>query len=81
MSSSTASQPSQSANTHAVASAWADVLVRRGHLHAVLPAPTGQWLVQEGPKSPVLVLPGPEDLLDLAARVQRDENAIRGVSR
>ncbi|MFD3756679.1 hypothetical protein [Streptomyces sp. NPDC058622] len=43
--------------------------------------PTGQWLVQEGSKSPVLVLPGPEDLLDLAAQFQRHDHGDRGVSR
>ncbi|MCX4776814.1 hypothetical protein [Streptomyces sp. NBC_01264] len=81
MSSSASNRPPKSANHPAVAAAWAEVLVRRGHLHAALPAPTGQWLVQEGPESPVLVLPGPEDLLDLAAQAQRLDHASRGVSR
>ncbi|WP_412078828.1 hypothetical protein ACLF6K_36095 [Streptomyces xanthophaeus] len=69
------------ANSSAVASAWAEVLVRRDHLHAALPTPNGQWLVQEGPKSPVLVLSGAEDLLGLAARAQRLDRITRNSSR
>ncbi|WP_327303613.1 hypothetical protein OG730_08335 [Streptomyces sp. NBC_01298] len=81
MSSSTSNRLPKPSNNAAVAAAWAEVLVRRGHLHAALPAPTGQWLVQEGPESPVLVLPGPEELLDLAARAQCLDHGSRGVNR
>ncbi|MEU3299784.1 hypothetical protein ABZ729_08175 [Streptomyces sp. NPDC006678] len=60
--------------TAAEAGAWADVLVRRRLLHAAVLAPNGQWLVQHGPDSPVRVLSGPADVVELAAAIQ---NRIR----
>jgi hypothetical protein len=56
--------------TAAEAGAWAETLVRHGLLHAAVPVPTGQWLVQRTPTAPVRVLDGPADVLDLAARLQ-----------
>ncbi|CAL9585551.1 hypothetical protein SUDANB106_05134 [Streptomyces sp. enrichment culture] len=50
--------------------AWADVLVRQRLLHAAVLAPSGQWLVQHAPDSPVHVLAGPVDVVELAAAVQ-----------
>ncbi len=55
----------------AEAYAWAEVLVRHGHLHAAMPTPTGQWLVQDHPDSPVRVLSGPSALVEVAADIQR----------
>ncbi|WP_329025845.1 hypothetical protein [Streptomyces sp. NBC_00690] len=57
------------APTAAEADAWAEVLVRRRLLHTALPVPTGQWLVQATPASPVRVLDGPA-VVELAARIQ-----------
>jgi hypothetical protein len=59
-----------SAPTTAEASAWADVLVRHRLLHAVVLAPTGQWLVQHQPDGPVFVLAGAADVVELAATIQ-----------
>ncbi|GGR35451.1 hypothetical protein [Streptomyces aurantiogriseus] len=59
-----------SAPTTAEAGAWADVLVRRRHLHAAVLTPTGQWLVQHEPDGPVRVLAGPADVVELAAAIQ-----------
>ncbi|KUN02109.1 hypothetical protein AQI95_28960 [Streptomyces yokosukanensis] len=56
--------------TAAEAGAWADVLVRRRLLHAAVRAPNGQWLVQHAADSPVHVLAGPADLVELAAAIQ-----------
>ncbi|MFF8958683.1 hypothetical protein [Streptomyces sp. NPDC014894] len=56
--------------TAATAAAWADVLVRHRLLHAALPVPTGQWLVQRTPTSPVRVLDGPAAVVQMAARIQ-----------
>ncbi|PZH14633.1 hypothetical protein C1I97_10390 [Streptomyces sp. NTH33] len=56
--------------TVAEAGAWADVLVRRRLLHAAVPVPTGQWLIQNEANGPVYVLAGPADIVDLAAAVQ-----------
>ncbi|MDT0382584.1 hypothetical protein RM572_27910 [Streptomyces sp. DSM 42041] len=52
------------------ADTWAEVLVRCRHLSAVLPVPTGQWLVQHAPGEPVDVLAGPADVVELAAAIQ-----------
>ncbi|MFI1886025.1 hypothetical protein [Streptomyces jumonjinensis] len=62
--------PSTTAATAAEASAWAEVLVRHGLLHAAVPVPTGQWLVQRTPTAPVRVLDGPAAVVELAARIQ-----------
>ncbi|MFF0448071.1 hypothetical protein ACFYT4_16955 [Streptomyces sp. NPDC004609] len=56
--------------TAAEAGAWAETLVRHGHLYAAIPVPTGQWLVQRTPTAPVRVLGGPADVLHLAAQLQ-----------
>lgn len=53
------------------AEAWANVLVRHGLLHAAVPVPTGQWLVQYEPGSPVRVLEGASAVLELAASIQQ----------
>ncbi|WP_308190635.1 hypothetical protein [Streptomyces sp. HPF1205] len=56
---------------------WADVLVRYRLLHAALPTPSGQWLVQQYPYGPVEVLSGPSAVLDLAARLQHQTRTGR----
>ncbi|MFI1890266.1 hypothetical protein [Streptomyces jumonjinensis] len=56
--------------TAAEAGAWAETLVRHGLLHAAVPVPTGQWLVQRNPTAPVRVLDGPTEVLHLAAQLQ-----------
>ncbi|MFI7356154.1 hypothetical protein ACIBTP_19670 [Streptomyces avidinii] len=61
----------------AEAYAWAEVLVRHGHLHAAVPTPAGQWLVQDHPDAPVRVLSGPSALVEVAADVQRCIRRIR----
>ncbi|MFD9715842.1 hypothetical protein [Streptomyces sp. NPDC059076] len=58
------------AATAAEADAWAEVLVRHRLLYAAVRAPTGQWLVQARPISPVRVLDGPAAVVELAARIQ-----------
>ncbi|MGI5479320.1 hypothetical protein [Streptomyces lavendofoliae] len=63
------------------AGAWADVLVRRRLLHAAVPAPTGQWLVQFQPDEPVHVLTGPADIVELAATIQHRIRSARPESR
>ncbi|MEU6230550.1 hypothetical protein [Streptomyces sp. NPDC047042] len=55
---------------HAEANAWAEVLVRRGLLHAAVLVPTCQWLVQHRADGPVHVLDGPSDIVELAAAIQ-----------
>nr|WP_093539247.1 hypothetical protein [Streptomyces sp. DvalAA-43] len=67
--------------TTAEASAWADVLVRRGLLHTAVLAPTGQWLVQFRHDGPVRVLMGPVDVVDLAATIQHRIRSARPESR
>ncbi|MEU5159622.1 hypothetical protein AB0G74_08425 [Streptomyces sp. NPDC020875] len=63
-------EPRTKAVTAAEASAWTETLVRHALLHAAIPLPTGQWLVQRTPTSPVQVLAGPADVLHLAAQLQ-----------
>ncbi|MDJ0466864.1 hypothetical protein [Streptomyces sp. H27-C3] len=67
--------------TAAEAGAWADVLVRRGLLHAAILTPTGQWLVQHQPDGPVRVLSGPADVVELAATIQHRIRSTRTDSR
>lgn len=59
------------------AGAWADVLVRRRLLHAAVLAPNGKWLVQHEPDSPVHVLAGPADVVELAAAIQHRIRSTR----
>ncbi|MGW2685659.1 hypothetical protein ACWC6I_21210 [Streptomyces sp. NPDC001414] len=61
--------------------AWAHVLVRRGLLHASVLTPTGQWLVQDHPASPVRILAGPADVLALAATFQQRTRSTRPETR
>ncbi|MEU9001167.1 hypothetical protein [Streptomyces sp. NPDC048551] len=61
----------------AEAYAWAEVLVRHGHLHAAVPTPTGQWLVQDHPDAPVRVLSGSSALVEVAADTQRCIRRLR----
>ncbi|MFG3041726.1 hypothetical protein ACGFYZ_32970 [Streptomyces sp. NPDC048330] len=58
------------APTASEAGAWAEVLVRRGLLYRAVLAPNGQWLVQHDPESPVHVLAGPAEVVELAAAIQ-----------
>ncbi|MEU8936099.1 hypothetical protein AB0D30_40210 [Streptomyces sp. NPDC048409] len=73
--------PRSSERTTAEADAWADVLVRRQLLHAVVLTPTGQWLVQDRPDGPVGVLASPADVLALAATIQQGTRSTRTESR
>ncbi len=73
--------PRFSGPTTAEADAWAEVLVRRQLLHAVVLMPTGQWLVQDRPNKPVRVLASPADLLALAATIQQYTRSMRPESR
>ncbi|MBZ3904483.1 hypothetical protein [Streptomyces griseiscabiei] len=73
--------PRSSAPTAAEAGAWADVLVRRRLLHAAVRTPNGQWLVQDHPDGAVRVLPGPADILALAATIQHQTRITRPESR
>lgn len=69
--------PRFSGPTNAEAGAWADVLVRRHLLHAVVLMPTGQWLVQDRPNKPVRVLASPAEVLALAATIQQRTRSAR----
>ncbi len=73
--------PRSSEPTVAEADAWADVLVCRELLHAVVLTPTGQWLVQDRPDGLVLVLASPADVLALAATIQQRTRSTRPESR
>ncbi|MEU2227055.1 hypothetical protein [Streptomyces sp. NPDC018347] len=73
----TSRPPRSSEPTVAEADAWADVLVRRQLVHTVVRTPTGQWLVQDRPDGPVLVLAGPADVLALAATIQQRTRSTR----
>lgn len=63
------------------AAAWATVLVRRHLVHAMVPVPTGQWLVQHKPNGPVELLEGPAAVLILTASIQRQLRMARPDSR
>ncbi|MFJ9085841.1 hypothetical protein ACIRL3_25805 [Streptomyces sp. NPDC102384] len=67
--------------TVAEADAWADVLVRHQLLHAAVLAPTGQWLVQHRPETPVLVLDGATAVVELAAEIQHRVRTTRNHTR
>lgn len=73
--------PPRSSEPTAEADAWADVLVRRHLLHAVVLTSTGQWLVQDRPNRPVRVLASPADVLALAATIQQYTRSTRPASR
>ena len=73
--------PRFSEPTTAEAGAWADVLVRRQLVHAVVFTPTVQWLVQDRPDGPVRVLGRPADVLALAATIQQRTRSTRPESR
>jgi hypothetical protein len=77
----TSRPPRSSEPTIAEADAWADVLVRRQLVHAVVLTPTGQWLVQDRPEGPVRVLASPADVLALAATIQQLTRSTRPESR
>lgn len=63
------------------AGAWAEVLVRHQLLHAAVPAPTGQWLVQHHPDAPVRVLDDATAVVDLAAEIQHHIRTTRNHTR
>ncbi|WTR35757.1 hypothetical protein OG427_06965 [Streptomyces sp. NBC_00133] len=65
------------AATVAEAGAWAEVLGGYRHLHAALPVPNGQWLVQHRPQAPVLDLDGPAAMVELAAEIQHRTRTTR----
>lgn len=69
--------PRSSDPTVAEAVAWAEVLVRRQLVHAVVRTPTGQWLLQDQPDGPVHVLASPADVLALAAAIQQRTRSAR----
>ncbi|MGC0328057.1 hypothetical protein RKD23_001047 [Streptomyces sp. SAI-170] len=65
------SRPTRSSPfTTGEAGAWADVLVRRRLLYAAVLTPTGQWLVQFEPDTPVRVISDPAAMVELAAAIQ-----------
>lgn len=66
-----------SSSTRTEASAWADVLVRRGLLHAAVLTPTGHWLIQEQPDGPVRCFAGPAEVVELAAAIQHRIRSMR----
>ncbi|MFJ9327254.1 hypothetical protein ACIRPN_18225 [Streptomyces sp. NPDC101230] len=57
------------------------MLVRHQLLHAAVLAPNGQWLTQDRPESPVLVLNGPAALVELAADFQHRTHTTRNRTR
>ena len=61
--------------------AWADVLVHHQLLHTAVLTPTGQWLVQHRPESPVRVLDGATAMVDLAAAIQHQIRTTRNDTR
>ncbi|WP_405591854.1 hypothetical protein [Streptomyces sp. NBC_01092] len=65
----------------AEAGAWADVLVHHQLLHAAVLTPTGQWLVQDRPASPVRVLAGATAMVDLAVEIQQGIRTTRNDTR
>ncbi|WP_043267153.1 hypothetical protein [Streptomyces sp. CT34] len=67
--------------TAAEASAWAEVLVRHHLLHAAVLTPSGQWLVQTAPRTPVRVLDGPAAMVGLAAQIQHRTRTARNRTR
>ncbi|MEU1149364.1 hypothetical protein ACFYO9_29135 [Streptomyces sp. NPDC005863] len=67
--------------TAAEASVWAEVLVRRRLLHAAVPVPNGQWLVQSASEAPVRLLDGPAAMVDFAAQIQRHTRTTRNHTR
>lgn len=77
--------PARHPRTHtpstAEAGAWADVLVRHQLLHAAVLAPSGQWLVQHRPESPVRVLDGATAMVKLAAEIQHRIRTTRNHAR
>ncbi|MGW2685708.1 hypothetical protein ACWC6I_21455 [Streptomyces sp. NPDC001414] len=73
--------PRSAEATSAEASAWADVLVRRRLLHAVIRTPVGQWLVQDHPDGSIRLLQGPADVLALAAAIQHRTRFTRHETR
>ncbi|MBC3988743.1 hypothetical protein H8N00_07545 [Streptomyces sp. AC563] len=73
--------PRSSEPTTAEADAWADVLLRRQLLHAIVRTPTGQWLAQEHPDATVRLLATPADVLALAATIQHRIRSTRPESR
>ncbi|MEH0468544.1 hypothetical protein QA943_06725 [Streptomyces sp. B21-097] len=77
----TSRPPRSSEPTVAEADAWADVLVRRQLVHAVVATPAGQWFVQNRPDGAVLVLASPADVLALAATIQQRTRSTRPESR
>lgn len=50
-------------------------------LHSAVLAPTGQWLVQHRPESPVRVLDGATAMVDLAADIQHHIRTTRNDTR
>ncbi|MFE1836437.1 hypothetical protein [Streptomyces sviceus] len=50
-------------------------------LHTAVLTPTGQWLVQHRPESPVRVLDGATAMVDLAAAIQHQIRTTRNDTR
>lgn len=55
--------------------------MRHQLLHAAVPAPNGQWLVQHRTESPVQLLDGPTAMVDLAAAIQHRIRTTRNRTR
>lgn len=55
--------------------------MRHQLLHAAVLTPNGQWLVQHRTESPVQLLDGPTDMVDLAADIQHRTRTTRNRTR
>ncbi|MEU6148065.1 hypothetical protein ABZ848_47990 [Streptomyces sp. NPDC047081] len=55
--------------------------MRHQLLHIAVLTPSGQWLVQHLPESPVQLLDGPTALVDLAADIQHRIRTTRNRTR
>ncbi|MFF3640425.1 hypothetical protein [Streptomyces sp. NPDC002564] len=55
--------------------------MRHQLLHTAVPVPTGQWLVQQRPESPVQVLAGATAMVELAAEIQHRIRTTRNDTR
>ncbi|MET8683643.1 hypothetical protein ABZV77_05450 [Streptomyces sp. NPDC004732] len=55
--------------------------MRHQMLNAAVLAPTGQWLVQQRPESPVRVLDGATAMVELAAEIQHRIRTTRNDTR
>ncbi|WP_420036076.1 hypothetical protein ACN2WE_31090 [Streptomyces sp. cg28] len=74
-------RPPAHAPSIAEAGAWAEALVHHQQLHAAVPVPTGQWLVQQSPDAPVQVLADATAMVEVAAEIQHRIRTTRNETR